>query len=78
MQSARARRVIKRSVPAGAAVVAATLLLAGCGAGGPGATDDRASSADTSPVADLDCAGKSQVPGSGSTAQQNVMKYWID
>ncbi|MFB7166501.1 phosphate ABC transporter substrate-binding protein PstS [Streptomyces sp. NPDC056121] len=78
MQSARARRVIRRSVPAGAAAVAATLLLAGCGAGGPGAAADRASSAGASPVADIDCAGRSQVPGSGSTAQQNVMKYWID
>ena len=78
MQSARANRVIQRSVPVGAAAVAAALLIAGCGAGGPGATDARVPAAGASPAPHIDCARKSQLPGSGSTAQQNVMKYWIE
>ncbi|RVU27774.1 phosphate ABC transporter substrate-binding protein PstS [Streptomyces antnestii] len=76
MKSARAHRVIRRSVPVAAAVAAAQLL-AGCGAGGAGATGDQARAAAASPAARIDCAAKSQLPGSGSTAQQNVMKYWI-
>jgi phosphate transport system substrate-binding protein len=50
------------------------LLLAGCGLGDADGGVDRASAA---PVADIDCARQGRVPGSGSTAQENAMKYWI-
>ncbi|MDK1342036.1 phosphate ABC transporter substrate-binding protein PstS [Streptomyces sp. 378] len=50
------------------------LLLSGCGLGASGSGEDRVSAA---PVADIDCARQGQVPGSGSTAQENAMKYWI-
>jgi phosphate transport system substrate-binding protein len=56
----------------------AAVLLAGCGF--VGSDDDGASdipSATPAAVADIDCAKKGKVPGSGSTAQQNAMKYWI-
>ncbi|NGO08450.1 phosphate ABC transporter substrate-binding protein PstS [Streptomyces sp. HC44] len=50
------------------------LLLAGCGLGDSGGVDDRASA---TPTTNIDCAKSGKVPGSGSTAQDNVMQYWI-
>ncbi|WP_336605949.1 phosphate ABC transporter substrate-binding protein PstS [Streptomyces sp. BA2] len=56
------------------------LSLAGCGLAGFGEDDDGGegrASADHAAVAGIDCVKKGQVSGSGSTAQQNAMKYWI-
>ncbi|MBT2511760.1 phosphate ABC transporter substrate-binding protein PstS [Streptomyces sp. ISL-98] len=53
----------------------AGLLLSACDVGG-------ASDPDGAPVEPaavrIDCASKGKLPGSGSTAQQNAMKYWIE
>ncbi|MER5182604.1 phosphate ABC transporter substrate-binding protein PstS [Streptomyces sp. NPDC002896] len=54
----------------------AAVLLAGCGFVGSEDGDGRPS-ATPAAVADIACAKKGKVPGSGSTAQQNAMKYWI-
>ncbi|MGW7434366.1 phosphate ABC transporter substrate-binding protein PstS [Streptomyces sp. NPDC054861] len=59
---------------AAAAAMAATLLLAACGAGG--SADARGASA-AAPVPDVECAASGKVRGSGSSAQQNAMKRWI-
>ncbi len=50
------------------------LLLAGCGLGDADGGGDRPPAARP---ADIDCARQGRVPGSGSTAQENAMKYWI-
>ncbi|MFI6381293.1 phosphate ABC transporter substrate-binding protein PstS [Streptomyces sp. NPDC050658] len=58
--------------------MAVVLSLAGCGAIGLGDDDKATASKSPSPLPRIDCAeGKAQVAGSGSSAQQNVMKYWI-
>lgn len=62
------------STPAAATGLACLLLVAGCGLGDSENGGGRASAG---PVADIDCANQGKVPGSGSTAQQNAMAYWI-
>lgn len=57
-----------------AAAVAGTLLVAACGAGGSEG-DGRPSAAQAVP--DVECAASGKVRGSGSSAQQNAMKRWI-
>ncbi|MEU5579128.1 phosphate ABC transporter substrate-binding protein PstS [Streptomyces huasconensis] len=55
-----------------------SLALAGCGVAGLGEGDgeERASAAPAA-LAGLDCAPSGKVPGTGSSAQYNAMKYWI-
>ncbi|MFJ2474230.1 phosphate ABC transporter substrate-binding protein PstS [Streptomyces sp. NPDC087659] len=65
------RRTNRRARPAAGAVVAA-LVLAGC------AGEDRVEAGPPPVTADIDCAGSGRVQGSGSTAQQNAMRHWID
>ncbi|MFJ5933602.1 phosphate ABC transporter substrate-binding protein PstS [Streptomyces sp. NPDC093071] len=50
------------------------LTLGACG-GGP---DDDAKPVASSPAPDIECVGSGQVRGSGSTAQQNAMKRWMN
>ncbi|WP_326728149.1 phosphate ABC transporter substrate-binding protein PstS [Streptomyces phaeochromogenes] len=76
------RRKGRRTLlPIGAAVVATTvaavggLLITVRGVGGTGESQDRPSA--TPAVARIDCVKKGQLPGSGSTAQQNAMEHWI-
>lgn len=69
------RRTNRRARPAAGAVVAA-LVLAGCAGEGP--AEDRVEAGPPAVTADIDCAGSGRVQGSGSTAQQNAMKHWID
>ncbi|MEU2160653.1 phosphate ABC transporter substrate-binding protein PstS [Streptomyces chengbuensis] len=69
------RRTNRRARPAAGAVVAA-LVLAGCAGEGP--AEDRVEAGPPAVTADVDCAGSGRVQGSGSTAQQNAMKHWID
>ncbi|MER7817022.1 phosphate ABC transporter substrate-binding protein PstS [Streptomyces sp. NPDC096153] len=69
------RRTNRRARPAAGAVVAA-LVLAGCAGEGP--AEDRVEAHPPPVTADIDCAGSGRVQGSGSTAQQNAMKHWID
>ncbi|WP_307840421.1 phosphate ABC transporter substrate-binding protein PstS [Streptomyces sp. G44] len=54
------------------------LALAGCGVAGlgEGAGDGRAAAAPAA-LAGIGCAKSGKVPGTGSSAQQNAMKYWI-
>ncbi|MFF1377478.1 phosphate ABC transporter substrate-binding protein PstS [Streptomyces sp. NPDC058308] len=57
-----------------------SLSLAGCGVAGIGGDDedgDERAAARSSAVAGIDCADTGKVPGTGSSAQQNAMKYWI-
>ncbi|MEU2894989.1 phosphate ABC transporter substrate-binding protein PstS [Streptomyces sp. NPDC001273] len=71
------RRSFLLSVGAAAAVVAAAAgtLIAVRGAD---SSDDAPGTLSGSPaVARADCAKEGQVPGSGSTAQQNAMAFWI-
>lgn len=58
-----------------AAVVAGSLVLSACGTDG---TADEAKATSTAPVPDIDCAGSGMVSASGSTAQQNAMKRWME
>ncbi|MET9969697.1 phosphate ABC transporter substrate-binding protein PstS, partial [Streptomyces sp. NPDC006356] len=51
------------------------LLLSGCGLVDSGDEVERPSAGPV--AADIDCAREGKVPGSGSTAQENAMKYWI-
>ncbi|MFD4632388.1 phosphate ABC transporter substrate-binding protein PstS [Streptomyces sp. NPDC058284] len=55
------------------------LALAGCGVAGIGGDDEDGEGAAARPssVAGIDCAESGRVPGTGSSAQQNAMKYWI-
>ncbi|WP_055702111.1 MULTISPECIES: phosphate ABC transporter substrate-binding protein PstS [Streptomyces] len=57
-----------------------SLSLAGCGLVGlgedDGEGDDRAA-AEPAALAGIDCATSGKVQGTGSSAQQNAMKYWI-
>ncbi|MEV4945681.1 phosphate ABC transporter substrate-binding protein PstS [Streptomyces sp. NPDC053755] len=57
-----------------ATAVAATLLLTACGADGGTAAQGAAAA---EPVPDIACADAGKVRGSGSSAQQNAMKRWI-
>ncbi|MET9956259.1 phosphate ABC transporter substrate-binding protein PstS [Streptomyces sp. NPDC006339] len=57
-----------------AAVLAGALLLAGCGGG----DDSAEKAAPKGPLPDIECAESGQVRGSGSTAQQNAMKRWME
>ncbi|MFE6334195.1 phosphate ABC transporter substrate-binding protein PstS [Streptomyces sp. NPDC057798] len=59
--------------PLAVAGLTGLLLLAGCG-GDSGSGGEAVSAG---PVADIDCARAGQVRGSGSTAQQNAMNFWI-
>ncbi|MFD4582307.1 phosphate ABC transporter substrate-binding protein PstS [Streptomyces sp. NPDC058434] len=69
-------------LPVGAAVAAAACAVTGAavivisGLGGSPDQDDRAVT--LPPPADIACAEKGKVPGSGSTAQQNAMARWIE
>ncbi|MFH8609768.1 phosphate ABC transporter substrate-binding protein PstS [Streptomyces sp. NPDC018029] len=55
-----------------------SLSLTGCGVLGDGGDDGGgASSAGAAAVAGIDCAATGKVQGTGSSAQQNAMKYWI-
>ncbi|MFF8644109.1 phosphate ABC transporter substrate-binding protein PstS [Streptomyces sp. NPDC015345] len=55
-----------------------SLALAGCGFAGLGEGDgDDPASAAPAALAGIDCAKSGKVPGTGSSAQQNAMKYWI-
>ncbi|MFD3850662.1 phosphate ABC transporter substrate-binding protein PstS [Streptomyces microflavus] len=63
----------RRTSLKGAAAVAATaMLLSACGRGGGG----EAAPSPSRP-SHITCAEKGEVAGSGSTAQQNAMKYWL-
>ncbi|MFF3350655.1 phosphate ABC transporter substrate-binding protein PstS [Streptomyces sp. NPDC002779] len=73
MQRRRGIRKSRLRTPVPAAGLAGLLLLAGCG----GESDESGDVASARPVADIDCARAGQVRGSGSTAQQNAMNYWI-
>ncbi|AZM57120.1 phosphate ABC transporter substrate-binding protein PstS [Streptomyces sp. WAC 01529] len=66
------------TLAAGSLAAVLSLALAGCGFAGLGEEDgdDRASGAPAA-VAGIDCAESGKVPGTGSSAQQNAMKYWI-
>ncbi|WP_308011161.1 phosphate ABC transporter substrate-binding protein PstS [Streptomyces sp. AC495_CC817] len=63
----------------GALLVGGGFLLAtGCGlVGSEGGGDGRPSTA-SSKAPDISCAAQGKVAGSGSTAQENVMEYWIE
>ncbi|WP_055536076.1 phosphate ABC transporter substrate-binding protein PstS [Streptomyces alboniger] len=80
MRRPRPGRTYRGSGTAAAGSLAAvlSLALAGCGfAGlGEGDGDDRASAAPAA-VAGIDCAKTGKVPGTGSSAQQSAMKFWI-
>jgi phosphate transport system substrate-binding protein len=69
------RRRTKGRIPLAAAAALTSMLLAACDTDGSPAID-------TSPsdpaAARIECASQGQVPGSGSTAQQNAMTYWIE
>ncbi|MEU4127842.1 phosphate ABC transporter substrate-binding protein PstS [Streptomyces wuyuanensis] len=69
-------RRTNRWVRPAAVAVAAALALAGCGGEGP--AEERADAGPPPASADIDCAESGKVQGSGSTAQQNAMKHWID
>lgn len=69
-------RRTNRWVRPAAAAVAAALALAGCAGEGP--AEERAEAGPPRVSADIDCAESGKVQGSGSTAQQNAMKHWID
>ena len=57
-----------------AAVVVGSLVLSGCGTSG---SAEEAKPSSTVPIPDIDCASGGMVNGSGSTAQQNAMKRWM-
>ncbi len=69
-------------LPVGAATAAAAIAVGGTlwiWPGGPGTSDDNSRTTQAvAPDPRIDCARKGQVPGSGSTAQQNAMTYWIN
>ncbi|MCX4669164.1 phosphate ABC transporter substrate-binding protein PstS [Streptomyces sp. NBC_01381] len=78
MQRPRPTRTNSSIVAVASASMAVVVSLAGCGVIGLGEGDDKASaSARPSALPHIDCAKKAQVAGSGSSAQQNVMKYWM-
>ncbi|MFD9969687.1 phosphate ABC transporter substrate-binding protein PstS [Streptomyces sp. NPDC059015] len=58
------------------AVTAAALAVAGCAGEGP--MEHGAETGPPPAAVDIDCVGSGKVQGSGSTAQQNAMKHWID
>jgi phosphate transport system substrate-binding protein len=68
------RRTKGRITPAVAAVLAG-MLLAACGSDGS-STRDNPSAAPAN--ARIDCVSQGRLPGSGSSAQQNAMEYWIE
>ncbi|WP_329553648.1 phosphate ABC transporter substrate-binding protein PstS [Streptomyces sp. NBC_00696] len=80
MQHRRKDRI--RQVPVVAAVAAAVVAVGGAAWIFTTADDSRGADGQAAhaPAADprIKCATRGQVPGSGSTAQQNAMKYWID
>ncbi|MET8685250.1 phosphate ABC transporter substrate-binding protein PstS [Streptomyces sp. NPDC004732] len=85
MQHPRPGRTHHQSGGARGAVVSFTALLSlaltGCGVAGIGddgdGGGDARSSVDAASVAGIDCADAGKVQGTGSSAQQNAMQYWI-
>lgn len=69
------RRRTKGLIAPAAAAGLAGMLLAACGSNGSPTSDD--SSAHPA-AARIECAKQGQLAGSGSSAQQNAMKYWIE
>ncbi|MEW2391665.1 phosphate ABC transporter substrate-binding protein PstS [Streptomyces venezuelae] len=83
MQRPRPGRTYHPGGGARAAVSLTALLslsLTGCGVAGLGGDDgdgDAGAAAGAAAVAGIDCADAGKVQGTGSSAQQNAMKYWI-
>ncbi|WP_306334705.1 phosphate ABC transporter substrate-binding protein PstS [Streptomyces sp. KL118A] len=84
MQHPRPGRTHHQGGGARAAVSLTALLslsLTGCGVAGLGDDGDEGgdarSAVDAAAVAGIDCADTGKVQGTGSSAQQNAMKYWI-
>jgi phosphate transport system substrate-binding protein len=69
------RRRTKGRITVAAVATLASTLLAACGSDDSPASD--APSAHPA-AARIECATQGQLPGSGSTAQQNAMQYWIE
>jgi phosphate transport system substrate-binding protein len=65
----------KGRIPLAAAAALTSMLLAACDTDVSPAIDT--SSSDPA-AARIECASQGQLPGSGSTAQQNAMTYWIE
>ncbi|WP_267242705.1 phosphate ABC transporter substrate-binding protein PstS [Streptomyces sp. PR69] len=80
----RQRKDQRSFLPVGAAAAAAVVAVTGgvlISTLGEGDSERGAARGDKptqSPTARIDCARQGKVPGSGSTAQQNAMKRWIE
>ncbi len=75
LRTERAYRGTYRWRGRAAALVVGTLFLTACGSEG---TRDESAPSPTGTVPDVECVDAGQVRGSGSTAQQNAMKRWME